>query len=231
LLSRGADIGRSFASSLTLGAGQFCTNPGLIIAIDGAGLAAFIESATAALSESQAQTMLTGGICDAYRNGVVKLAAASSVSRVAVGKDGTSHQATAALFETTAAAFLANPELQEEVFGAAGLIVRCQDEEELRRVVESLEGQLTIALHVDAKDVVAASQILPQLELLAGRLLVNGFGTGVEVSPAMVHGGPFPATSDGRSTSVGTLAIYRFLRPVSYQDFPVDLLPSPLKNF
>ncbi|MGO6817847.1 aldehyde dehydrogenase (NADP(+)) (plasmid) [Rhizobium leguminosarum] len=231
LLSSGADIGRSFASSLTLGAGQFCTNPGLIIAIDGAGLAAFIESATAALSESQAQTMLTGGICDAYRKGVAKLAAASSVSRVAIGKEGTSHQATAALFETTAAAFLANPELQEEVFGAAGLIVRCQDEEELRRVVESLEGQLTIALHVDAKDVVAASQILPQLELLAGRLLVNGFGTGVEVSPAMVHGGPYPATSDGRSTSVGTLAIYRFLRPVSYQDFPVDLLPAPLKNF
>ena len=120
-------------------------------------------------------------------------------------------------------------ELQEEVFGAAGLIVRCSDHDDLRRVVESLEGQLTIALHVDAEDVAAASRMIPQLEP-AGRLLVNGFGTGVEVSPAMVHGGPYPATSDGRSTSVGTLAIYRFLRPVSYQDFPADLLPAPLKD-
>jgi NADP-dependent aldehyde dehydrogenase len=230
LLSRGAGIGRSFAASLTLGAGQFCTNPGLIIAIEGAGLDAFIESAAAALSEAPAQTMLTGGICEAYRKGVARLSSSSSVSQVSAGKNGTAHQASAALFETTATAFLADPELQEEVFGAAGLIVRCRDDGELRRVVESLEGQLTIALHVDVKDVDVASQMIPQLELLAGRLLVNGFGTGVEVSPAMVHGGPYPATSDGRSTSVGTLAIYRFLRPVSYQDFPVGLLPAPLKD-
>ncbi|TBY80912.1 aldehyde dehydrogenase (NADP(+)) [Rhizobium leguminosarum] len=230
LLGRGAKIGRSFAASLTLGAGQFCTNPGLIIAIEGAGLDAFIESAAEALAEAPAQTMLTGGMCEAYRKGVARLSSSPSVSQVSAGKNGTAHQASAALFETTAAAFLANPELQEEVFGAAGLIVRCHDDDDLRKVVESLEGQLTIALHVDAKDVDAASQMIPHLELLAGRLLVNGFGTGVEVSPAMVHGGPYPATSDGRSTSVGTLAIYRFLRPVSYQDFPVGLLPAPLKD-
>ncbi|MBB3644365.1 NADP-dependent aldehyde dehydrogenase [Rhizobium sp. BK619] len=230
LLGRGAEIGRSFAASLTLGAGQFCTNPGLIVAIEGAGLDAFIDSAAAALADAPAQTMLTGGICEAYRKGVARLSSSPSVSQVSAGKEGTPHQAAAALFETTAAAFLGNPELQEEVFGAAGLIVRCHDHGELRRVVASLEGQLTIALHVDAKDIDAASQMIPQLELLAGRLLVNGFGTGVEVSPAMVHGGPYPATSDGRSTSVGTLAIYRFLRPVSYQDFPVGLLPAPLKN-
>ncbi|MBX5014969.1 aldehyde dehydrogenase (NADP(+)) [Rhizobium lentis] len=230
LLSRGAEVGRSFAASLTLGAGQFCTNPGLIIAIEGAGLDAFVDSAAAALAEAPAQTMLTGSICDAYRKGVARLASSPAVSQVSAGKDGTAHQASAALFQTTAASFLANQELQEEVFGAAGLIVRCSDHDDLRRVVESLEGQLTIALHVDAEDVVAAAQMIPQLELLAGRLLVNGFGTGVEVSPAMVHGGPYPATSDGRSTSVGTLAIYRFLRPVSYQDFPADLLPAPLMN-
>jgi alpha-ketoglutaric semialdehyde dehydrogenase len=231
LQRRGAEIGKSFASSLTLGAGQFCTNPGLIVAIAGAGLDAFVTNASAALAQTQAQTMLTGGICEAYRKSVAKLAASPSVSRVAVGKDGTPHQATAALFETTAEAFLAEPDLQEEVFGASGLVVRCQDERELRRVVESLEGQLTIAIHVDADDTALALPMISQLELLAGRLLVNGFGTGVEVSPAMVNGGPFPATSDGRSTSVGTLAIYRFLRPISYQDFPVDLLPTPLKNF
>lgn len=230
LRSRGAEIGKTFASSLTLGAGQFCTNPGLIIAIDDAGLDAFIESAAAALAGSQAQTMLTGGICEAYREGVARLAASSSVSQVAAGKDGSDYQAAAALFETKAAAFLAEPELQEEVFGASGLIVRCRDEADLQKVVESLEGQLTIALHVDAGDIPLASPMIPQLELLAGRLLVNSFGTGVEVSPAMVHGGPYPATSDGRSTSVGTLAIFRFLRPVSYQDFPVDLLPAPLKK-
>jgi alpha-ketoglutaric semialdehyde dehydrogenase len=230
LRSRGAEIGKSFASSLTLGAGQFCTNPGLIIAIDDAGLDAFIKSAAAALTETQAQTMLTGGICEAYRKGVAKLAGSSSVSQVAMGNAGTPYQAAAALFETSATAFLADPDLQEEVFGAAGLIIRCRDEADLNNVVESLEGQLTIALHVDADDLSAASLMIPKLELLAGRLLVNGFGTGVEVSPAMVHGGPYPATSDGRSTSVGTLAIYRFLRPVSYQDFPINLLPEPLRR-
>ncbi|WP_416065924.1 aldehyde dehydrogenase (NADP(+)) [Rhizobium sp. ZK1] len=230
LRNRAPEIGRSFASALTLGAGQFCTNPGLIIAVDGAGLDAFIESASAAISETEAQTMLTGGICDAYRKGVARLSSSSSVSKVAAGRNGTSYQAAAALFETTAAAFLRDPELQEEVFGASGLIVRCEDETELLEVIESLEGQLTIALHVDAEDIADASMIIPQLELLAGRLLVNGFGTGVEVSPAMVHGGPYPATSDGRSTSVGTLAIYRFLRPVSYQDFPAELLPESLRR-
>lgn len=230
LLGRGAEIGRSFAASLTLGAGQFCTNPGLIIAIEGAGLDIFIDSAAAALAEAPAQTMLTGSICEAYRKGVARLTSSPAVSQVSAGKDGTAHQASAALFQTTAASFLANPELQEEVFGAAGLIVRCSDHDDLHRVVESLEGQLTIALHVDAGDEAAAAQMIPQLELLAGRLLVNGFGTGVEVSPAMVHGGPYPATSDGRSTSVGTLAIYRFLRPVSYQDFPADLLPASLTH-
>jgi NADP-dependent aldehyde dehydrogenase len=223
-------IGKSFASSLTLGAGQFCTNPGLIIAIDGPDLDAFINAASAALQESPAQTMLTGGICEAYRKGVARLSASSSVSQLATGKQGTPQQAAAALFETSSASFLSEPELQEEIFGAAGLIVRCRDEADLRQVVNSLEGQLTIALHVHQDDLSNAAEMLSQLELLAGRLLVNGFGTGVEVSPAMVHGGPYPATSDGRSTSVGTLAIYRFLRPVSYQDFPPELLPAPLQS-
>lgn len=230
LRNRADAIGKSFASSLVLGAGQFCTNPGLIIAIDSDGLEAFIASATEALAEAPAQTMLTGGICEAYRKGVATLAAHSEVKQLAQGKPGTSQQAAASLFETTAAAFLANTALQEEVFGAAGVIVRCSDEAELARVVDAIEGQLTIALHIDQEDLPAAKKLLPTLELLAGRLLVNGFGTGVEVSPAMVHGGPYPATSDGRSTSVGTLAIYRFLRPVSYQDFPQDLLPVPLRK-
>jgi NADP-dependent aldehyde dehydrogenase len=105
-------------------------------------------------------------------------------------------------------------------------VVRCANHDELQRVLTALEGQLTVALHIDQDDFEIAKPLIPALELLAGRLLVNGFGTGVEVSPAMVHGGPYPATSDGRSTSVGTMAIYRFLRPVSYQDFPASLTPS-----
>ncbi|OWV98934.1 aldehyde dehydrogenase [Rhizobium sp. R72] len=139
------------------------------------------------------------------------------------------YEGAAALFESSAEAFLANHELQDEVFGAAGLIVRCRDLAQLNEVVDALEGQLTVALHIDDGDQDATRSFIPQLELLAGRLLVNEFGTRVEVSPAMVHGGPFPATSDGRSTSVGTLAIDRFLRPVAYQDFPVLLLPNALR--
>jgi NADP-dependent aldehyde dehydrogenase len=119
--------------------------------------------------------------------------------------------------------------MQEEMFGAASLVVRCRDEAELIAVLDALEGQLTAALHIDEADHASAAALLSRLELLAGRLLVNGFGTGVEVSPAMVHGGPYPATSDGRSTSVGTLAIYRFLRPVCYQDVPAPVLPAALR--
>lgn len=229
LENRGAAIGKAFVGSLTLGAGQFCTNPGLIMAIEGKGLDAFIASAKEALPQSPAQTMLTSGIAKAYCDGVARLAGHSEVRSLGQGQDGSEFQGRAALFETDAGAFLAHHELQDEVFGAAGLIVRCKDIAEMETVLASLEGQLTVALHIDAGDHTDAARLRPQLELLAGRLLVNGFGTGVEVSPAMVHGGPFPATSDGRSTSVGTLAIYRFLRPVCYQDFPAALLPENLR--
>lgn len=230
LAQRGEAIGKAFAGSLVLGAGQFCTNPGLIIALECSGLESFKSAAVAALKEAPAQTMLTGGIFKAYCSAVQKLESHSAVKQLVRGPDGADFQGAAALFETDAKSFLAHTELQEEVFGAAGLIVRCMSEAELSDVLDHIEGQLTIALHIDEADVPAAKALVPKLELLAGRLLINGFGTGVEVSPAMVHGGPFPATSDGRSTSVGTLAIYRFLRPVCYQDFPEALLPAPFKK-
>ncbi|MEO9337522.1 aldehyde dehydrogenase (NADP(+)) [Mesorhizobium sp. SB112] len=226
LEKRGAEIGKAFVGSLILGAGQFCTNPGLILAVDGKGLDAFIDAASQALLQAPAQTMLTGGICKAYASGVAKLAGHGEVKSLSQGLEGTEAQGRAALFETTGRAFLKHHDLQDEVFGAAGLIVRCKDETELMEIIDTLEGQLTAALHIDEADHPAAAKILPKLELLAGRLLVNGFGTGVEVSPAMVHGGPYPSTSDGRSTSVGTMAIYRFLRPVCYQDIPASLLPD-----
>ena len=127
-------------------------------------------------------------------------------------------------------AFLADTGLQEEVFGAASVVVRATDEAELAKVIDALEGQLTIAIHLEEADHAIAAALLPALELKAGRILVNGFGTGVEVANAMVHGGPFPATSDARATSVGTLAIARFLRPVSYQNLPEALLPAELRT-
>lgn len=229
LEKNGREIGRKFVDSLTLGAGQFCTNPGLILAAGGHGLDEFIAAAVEKLQQAAPQTMLTTGICSAYRQGTSKLATHPKVTTLVTGLVAGDYQGAAALFETKAQDFIAHAELHEEVFGPASLVVRCKDQAELASVLSILEGQLTIALHVAEEDHSAAAAMLPQLEILAGRILVNGFGTGVEVSPAMVHGGPFPSTSDGRSTSVGTLAIYRFLRPVCYQDFPRDLLANVLR--
>ncbi len=226
LASRGAEIAKEFIASLTLGAGQFCTNPGLVLVAEGQGLDAFLDTAANQIAEAAAQTMLTAGICDAFRRGTDRLESKPSVTVIGRGKAGTELEGQAVLFSTTGSALLGDPELQDEIFGAASLVVRCADHAELEHVLSSLEGQLTIALHIDEADFDMAKPLIPTLELLAGRLLVNGFGTGVEVSPAMVHGGPYPATSDGRSTSVGTMAIYRFLRPVSYQDFPAPLAPA-----
>ena len=230
LASRGAEIGAAFVASLTLGAGQFCTNPGLVLAIEGGGLDAFVSATAHALSHAPAQVMLTPGIAKAYADGVLKLAGDACVATVARGDAAHGCQGQAGFFATHAADFLARQELQAEVFGAASLLVRCRDEAELHRVVGGLEGQLTVALHMNDADHEMARRFLPLLERKAGRILVNGFGTGVEVAHAMVHGGPFPATSDSRSTSVGTLAINRFLRPVCYQDMPDALLPEALQQ-
>ena len=231
LKNRAAAIGKAFAGSLALGAGQFCTNPGLVLAIDGPDLDTFIEATAAALSETPAATMLTPGIHKAYESAVNKTAEHGEVKTLARGCAAKgSTQGQAALFSTTAEAFRANPELHEEIFGAASLIVRCPDLATVLELVEQLEGQLTAALHIDEADHDDARRFLPALERRTGRILVNGFGTGVEVGHAMVHGGPFPSTADGRSTSVGSLAIDRFLRPVSYQDLPEGLLPDALKT-
>ena len=230
LAQKGAEIGKSFVGSLTLGAGQFCTNPGLVLAVESEGLDSFIESATAALGDVPAATMLTPGIHKAYEQGVAAVEGHSEVTTVAQGKPGQNCQGQAAIFQTDAKSFLKHKELQDEIFGAASLVVRCPDNATLAEVVESLEGQLTAALHVVEADYDDAREIMPLLERKVGRILFNGFGTGVEVGHAMVHGGPFPATSDSRSTSVGSLAIARFLRPVSYQDVPEALLPTALKD-
>jgi NADP-dependent aldehyde dehydrogenase len=231
LAARTGALARGFVDSLTLGVGQFCTNPGLVVAIEGAALEQFVATAARALQEKSAQTMLTAGIATAYRSGIDARANTAGVTRVAEGAASDAQCAgRGALFRTTAAEFLANAQLQDEIFGPASLVVQCRDTEELLRVAEHLEGQLTATLHVDEADYALAARLLPTLERKAGRILANGFPTGVEVTHAMVHGGPFPATSDARTTSVGAMAIERFLRPVCYQDLPQALMPAALRD-
>jgi alpha-ketoglutaric semialdehyde dehydrogenase len=222
-------MGREFVASLTLGAGQFCTNPGLLIAVDGPDLQVLIDAANTALSASPAGTMLTQGIHDAYAAGLERMNLRPGIEILAQGHAATGiNQGRAALYATDASRLLADAQLEEEIFGAASLLIRCRDVAELRAVAERLQGQLTATVQLAAPDLPLARQLLPILERQAGRILINGFPTGVEVCHAMVHGGPYPATSDGRSTSVGTLALRRFMRPVCYQDFPAELLPEEL---
>jgi len=231
LEARGESMAEGFVGSLNLGAGQFCTNPGLVIAVKGPALDAFVEAAGRAVRDSAGQTMLTPGIHDAYTRGVDSLASHEKTREVARGQAGESpNQCQPGLFVTAAADFLADEALQAEVFGASSLVVECDDEAEVRKVAEHLEGQLTATLQLDDADHDSARALLPILERKAGRILVNGWPTGVEVCHAMVHGGPYPATSDSRTTSVGSAAIHRFLRPVCYQNLPDGLLPEALKE-
>lgn len=230
LSARAESIGKEFASSLVMGAGQFCTNPGLVLAVEGPELDRFVKAAEDALSVVPASTMLTPGIHKAYVSSVEAIAAHPEVTAEAHGKSGVGYQGQAALFSTTAEAFRKHSELQDEIFGASSLVVRCPELATMLDLVKALEGQLTAAVHIDEMDYDDVRPFLPALEKRVGRIVINGFGTGVEVGHAMVHGGPYPSTSDGKSTSVGSLAIFRFLRPVSYQDMPDALLPDALKT-
>lgn len=231
LASRGEQIGKQFVASLTLGAGQFCTNPGLVLVQEGEGLDRFIAAASAALGGAPAATMLSPGISSAYKAGVARMTRKENARVLARGKTASrTDEGSPALFETSATAFLSDPEFGNEIFGASSVLVRCRSQADVVSVLEQLEGQLTITLQLDQIDTDDARALVPVIERKAGRIVVNGWPTGVEVSHAMVHGGPFPATSDSRTTSVGTLAIRRFLRPVCYQDLPADLLPVALRD-
>ena len=229
-LEAGAEtLADGFVGSLTLGAGQFCTNPGLVIAVKGASLDRFVARAAATLGKAPSATMLTPGIHDAYDRAVAGRKAVPGVSLVASGQLGEGgNQCRAALFVTDAARYRDEPSLADEVFGSSGLVVACDDEAAVLGFAARIEGQLTATLHLSDADTAFAARLLPLLERRCGRILANGWPTGVEVSHAMVHGGPHPATTDGRFTSVGTLAIDRFLRPVCYQNLPPGLLPPEL---
>ena len=231
LSEKAADLGKAFVGSLAMGAGQFCTNPGLVLAVEGDDLSTFENAAKEALAGQAAQTMLTTGIRDAYAKGKAKLSSMDKVELLATGQDGDGKTCDAAqLFAISGADALENSDALEEVFGASSLIIRCKDLGQVAEVLRSLEGQLTATVHLQESDHSEVAKLLPILERTAGRVLINGWPTGVEVAHAMVHGGPYPATSDGRTTSVGTLAIDRFLRPVCYQDLPSDLLPPELRD-
>jgi len=231
LAARAEAIGREFIGSLTNGAGQFCTNPGLVVALKGPDLDRFLRSSEAALNEYQALAMLTPGIHKAYEAGVQALMEHNKVETIARGRVGDGpNRGIGALFATDAEDFMADERLGHEVFGASSLVVRCKDIDSLLALTEKLEGQLTATVQMEREDVTFAKRLMPILERKAGRILANGWPTGVEVCHAMVHGGPFPATSDSRTTSVGSLAISRFLRPVCYQNLPADLLPEELRD-
>ncbi|MBF8726770.1 aldehyde dehydrogenase (NADP(+)) [Pseudomonas putida] len=229
LANRGAALAEGFVASLNQGAGQFCTNPGLVIALKGANLDAFIAAAEQAVSKSPSQTMLTPGIFKAYEGGVAALKNSENAQLLGQGALSDSpNQCQTHLFIASAENFLQDHALQAEVFGSSSLMVACDSAAQLKAVAEHLEGQLTATIHMDEADTVAVGTLIPTLERKAGRILINGWPTGVEVCDAMVHGGPFPATSDARTTSVGTAAIHRFLRPVCYQNFPDELLPTAI---
>ncbi|TGN67477.1 aldehyde dehydrogenase (NADP(+)) [Paracoccus liaowanqingii] len=225
--ARGDQIGQGWAASLTMGAGQFCTNPGIAVVIDGADADAFANAAKEALAGAAPQVMLTDGMAEAYRSGAARVGAGKGV-RSLVTTTCEARQASPYLFEVSAEDWLENHDLAEEVFGPLGLIIRVRDAMQMEKVSRSFGGQLTTTLQMDDGDTVLARSLLPVLERMAGRVLANGFPTGVEVADSMVHGGPYPASTNFGATSVGTLSIRRFLRPVCYQNLPDALLPADL---
>lgn len=224
-------IAQGFADSLTLGVGQFCTNPGLVFAVDGPDFEQFTKAAADALRAKGAGTMLTAGIHEAYDSGVARLSRTEGLQLLARGGgEGAGCAAQAALYLCDVATYLANPDLEDEVFGPCAILVRCPDTATMLKVAAHTRGQLTATVHARPEDHTFATTLLATLERKAGRVLFNGFPTGVEVSHAMVHGGPYPSTSDSRTTSVGATAIDRFLRPVCYQSVPQSLLPEALRD-
>ncbi len=227
---KAAGIAQAFVGALTIGAGQFCTNPGLVLAVEDPSLELFKEEVAKGLANSAAATMLTAGICEAYQSGVRALKANQHVSCVGEGMNAEGVVCQAHVFEVDGANFLADETLQDEVFGAASLIVKCESVSQLREIITILEGQLTISVHADAGDEPEVRALLPLLMDKAGRVLFDGFGTGVEVCDAMVHGGPYPSTTAPATSSVGSIAIKRFLRPVCFQNLPPSLMMPEISS-
>ena len=233
LRERASQIAEGLRASMTFGVGQLCTKPGLVFGVRGAGFDQFQEVLARSLEAVAPATMLHAGICQSYHQGLAQVSATPGIELLARSKEAPEPKQThaqAVVMRTDLANFLSHPELAGEVFGPYALIISAPALEELQAAARSLEGQLTATVHGTPEDLAQAQPLLRLLERKAGRLIVNGFPTGVEVCPSMHHGGPYPSTTDARFTSVGTAALYRFVRPVCYQDFPPALLPDALKD-
>jgi len=234
LAAGGEELATAYAESISFGVGQFCTNPGALFALQGAELNQFATAVAVKLADLGAGVMLHAGIKQNYLTALDTLSGQPGVERhpalvESVAADGC--LAAPALLRTTAETFLANPALAEEVFGPAAVIIACASEQQLSQCAAQLTGQLTATVHAASTEAELCKELFSILERKAGRLIYNGFPTGVEVCPAMIHGGPFPATTDSRSTSVGTEAIRRFLRPVCWQNVPAEILPPELRHY
>ncbi|WP_077922678.1 aldehyde dehydrogenase (NADP(+)) [Spirosoma sp. 209] len=229
-------VAAGLAASVTLGVGQFCTNPGLVFMLDGGESLtnAFLETVAEKIRATAPATMLNAGIQQAYQKGVQQIRVLPGVHLLAEAEtdaDESRTEGRPTVLTTTAPLFMSNTDLSHEIFGPSSLVVICQTEAELADCIDSLEGQLTATLYATPDELQqSAYDWIGRLQEKAGRVLFGGFPTGVEVCEAMTHGGPFPATSDSRTTSVGTAAILRWVRPVSYQSFPDALLPPALQN-
>nr|WP_299073317.1 aldehyde dehydrogenase (NADP(+)) [uncultured Allomuricauda sp.] len=224
-------LAEGLSNSVQLGVGQFCTNPGLTILQDSEKVRDFEQKLQNSISLSQSATMLSESIHKNYTKGLEKLKSKDSVTLVSSGKQQEMPtQGVAEVLSVTAANFLKDMELEEEVFGPSTLLVHAKDKIEVLAIAKNLTGHLTATVHGTEEDLREYSDLLKILERKVGRLLINGFPTGVEVCHSMVHGGPFPATTDARMTSVGTAAITRFTRPFCFQNFPDSLLPDELKT-
>lgn len=231
LKERNDTIADGLSKSVTLGVGQFCTNPGLVLALASQETDNLIKKTGDLIATTAAGTMLTTGIKNAYDSGIQKLLSIPDVSLVAQSKNATNAgNAAAAILQSKSDILNKHPELAEEVFGPSTVCITCDSKSELLETAQNLKGHLTATLHGTPEDLEEYKELVDILENKVGRLLINGYPTGVEVGYAMVHGGPYPATTDARSTSVGTAAIKRFARPVCYQDFPASLLPEALQN-
>jgi NADP-dependent aldehyde dehydrogenase len=224
-------IATAIAASVRLGVGQFCTCPGLVVTVSDANSDEFRGLLSEALCSDPAGTMLNQGIHGGYAKMLEKLESRDGVQLVRRGPatEGVC-DAGAALFSVSGSRFIADPELQAEVFGPSTLLVECSNTDEMVEVAGCLEGQLTATVQATADELQQLPGLLDLLEDCAGRILFNGMPTGVEVGEAMHHGGPWPATTDSRWTSVGSGAIARFIRPVCWQDFPDALLPAELRS-
>ncbi|MBO9659942.1 MAG: aldehyde dehydrogenase family protein, partial [Chitinophagaceae bacterium] len=226
-----ADTARSYAGSITLGVGQFCTNPGLIIGVDNSDLKVFIDTLSEEITKVPPATMLNTGIFKNYVERRANAISQEEVETAAVSsKDPQMDEGAATVATVPAAVFMTNPILHQEVFGPYSLVVKCADMLEMLEVTKHLEGQLTATLMATETDILENDLLVEAVKNICGRFILNGVPTGVEVCLSMQHGGPFPSTTDSRFTSVGADGIKRFARPIAFQNWPDNLLPPELQN-